>query len=88
MKTTLEMPDALFRRAKSQAAEEGIPLRQLVTEAVEQRLKNSSSVQGKPWMKHVGKLDDLREETARINQFIEDVFERIDPVPRAPESQD
>ena len=31
MKTTLEIPDAIFRRAKSVAAERGIPLRELVT---------------------------------------------------------
>jgi hypothetical protein len=35
MKTTLEIPDAIFRRAKSRAAERGIPLRQFGTEAVE-----------------------------------------------------
>jgi predicted DNA binding CopG/RHH family protein len=39
MKTTLEIPDTIFRRAKSRAAEQGIPLRQFVTEAVEVKLK-------------------------------------------------
>jgi hypothetical protein len=39
VKTTLEIPDALFRRAKSRAAKEGIPFRQFVTEAVEAKLK-------------------------------------------------
>jgi hypothetical protein len=34
MKTTLEIPDAIFRRAKSLAAERGIPFRALVSEAV------------------------------------------------------
>jgi hypothetical protein len=34
MKTTLEIPDAVFRRAKSVAAARGIPLRAFVTEAV------------------------------------------------------
>jgi hypothetical protein len=34
VKTTLEIPDFLFRRAKSVAAERGISLRQFVTEAV------------------------------------------------------
>ena len=53
MKTTLEIPDFLFRRAKSAAAERGIPLRQLVTEAVQEKLKTTS--QEKPWMKHLGK---------------------------------
>ena len=38
MKTTLEIPDAIFRRAKSAAAERGIPLREFVTEAVRDKL--------------------------------------------------
>jgi hypothetical protein len=33
MKTTLEIPDAIFRRAKTVAAERGIPFRALVWEA-------------------------------------------------------
>lgn len=78
MKTTLEIPDTIFRRAKSAAAERGIPLRQFVTEAVRDKLKTPSSPTDKPWMKSFGKLRHLRKETARINQFIEDEFEQIE----------
>ena len=78
MKTTLEIPDTIFRRAKSAAAERGIPLRQFVTEAVRDKLKNPSGQADKPWMKSFGKLRHLRKETARINQFIEDEFEQIE----------
>jgi hypothetical protein len=78
MKTTLEIPDTVFRRAKSKAAEQGIPLRQFVTEAVEQKLKAVPAAGQKPWMKHVGKLKDLRKETERINGVIEKAFEEID----------
>jgi hypothetical protein len=88
MKTTLEIPDALFRRAKSKAAEEGIPLRQLVTEAVEEKLKVASTTGEKPWMKHLGKLKDLHKETERINQVIEGTFEQIDQEMWAREKQD
>jgi hypothetical protein len=88
MKTTLEIPDAIFRRAKSKAAERGIPLRQFVTEAVEAKLKKSRSTAEKPWMKHIGKLKHLRKETARINQAIEGAFEKVDPEIWTPESQD
>lgn len=77
MKTTLEIPDFLFRRAKSLAAERGIPLRQFVTEAVQEKLKTTS--QEKPWMKHAGKLKHLRKERKRIEQRVEETFERIDP---------
>jgi len=78
MKTTLEIPDPIFRRAKSKAAERGIPLRQFVTEAVEDKLKAAAVESQKPWMKHVGKLKHLRKETKKINKAIEDAFEKID----------
>lgn len=79
MKTTLEIPDAIFRRAKAKAAEQGIPLRQFVTEAVEDKIKEQSSQGRKPWLKHFGKLKHLKKETARINRVIEQTFEKIDP---------
>jgi hypothetical protein len=78
VKTTLEIPDAIFRRAKSRAAEQGIPLRKFVTEAVEDKLKTASATGQKPWMKHMGKLKDLRKETERINRVIKAAFEGID----------
>ena len=77
MKTTLEIPDFLFRRAKSVAAERGIPLRQLVTEAVQEKLKTTS--RDRPWMKHLGKLKHLHKERKQIDRRVEEAFERIDP---------
>lgn len=78
MKTTLEIPDTIFRRAKSAAAERGIPLRQFVTEAVREKLRTAGTSGDRPWMKSFGKLRHLRRETARINQLIEDEFELIE----------
>jgi len=78
MKTTLEIPDRIFRRAKSKAAENGVPFRQFVTNAVEDKLKESPASSQKPWMKHVGKLKHLRKETVRINKLIEEAFEEVD----------
>ncbi len=79
MKTTLEIPDAVFRRAKSKAAERGIPLRQFVTEAVEDKLKAPVVRGQQPWMKHIGKLKHLRKETARINKIIDEEFGQVEP---------
>ena len=79
MKTTLEIPDPIFRRAKSAAAERGIPLREFVTEAVRDKLAARPRVAEKPWMKHFGKLKHLHKETVRINRLIEEDSERIDP---------
>jgi hypothetical protein len=75
MKTTLEIPDTIFRRAKSLATQLGIPFRQLVTEAVRDKLKTSTKSAAKPWMSTFGKLRRLRKETARINRIIEEEFE-------------
>jgi hypothetical protein len=88
MKTTLEIPNTIFRRAKSRAAERGIPLRQFVTEAVEDKLKAAPAAGQRPWMKHMGKLKDLRKETARINKIIEREFEEVDPEMWASETLD
>lgn len=76
MKTTLEIPDFVFRRAKSVAAERGIPLRQFVTEAVQEKLGSAS--QERPWMKHLGKLKHLHKERRQIEKRVEEAFEQID----------
>jgi hypothetical protein len=78
MKTTLEIPDTIFRRAKSAAAERGIPFREYVTEAVKDKLVASPKTKEKPWMKAFGKLRHLRKETAKVNRIIEQEFEQIE----------
>lgn len=78
MKTTLEIPDLIFRRAKSAAAERGIPLREFVTQALKNKLAEDRVNGDKPWMAGFGKLRHLRKETARINRLIEEEFEQID----------
>jgi len=78
MKTTLEIPDSVFRRAKSLAASRGIPFRELVTEAVRQKLEAQATAAERPWVKLMGKLKRLRKETARINALIEHDSEKID----------
>ena len=76
-KTTLEFPDKVIRKAKAKAAERGIPLRQFVTEAVEDKLREDKSE--KPWMKSFGGLRHLHKENVRIQKIIDDEFEKIDP---------
>ena len=88
MKATMDIPDATFRRAKSKAAERGIPLRQFVTEAIDEKLKNSSSITERPWMKHAGKLKHLHKEIDQIDRDMEEAFEKIDPEMWAPGSKD
>ncbi len=78
MKTTLEFPDPVFRKAKAKAAESGISLRQFVTEAVEEKL-NGLSPNEKPWMKSFGALRHLHKENVRIQKIIDEEFGKIEP---------
>ena len=80
MKTTLEIPDPVFRKAKAQAAQRGIPLRQFVTEAVQEKL--AAKPADKPWMKAAGKLRHLHNETVRIQRMIDEEFGQIEPEDR------
>ena len=79
MKTTLEIPDPIFRRAKSVAAQRGVALRVFVTEAVEEKLAATSNKEQKPWVRLAGGLKHLHKETARINGIMKREFEQIDP---------
>jgi hypothetical protein len=78
VKTALEIPDAIFRRAKSAAAARGIPFRALVSEALSDKLRAQSNRDNKPWMKTFGKLRHLHKETAKINRIIEEEFNQIE----------
>jgi hypothetical protein len=77
MKTTIEIPDLLFRRAESKAAERGQTLKELVTEALREKLAANASGNrpSEPaWMQGFGKLRQLRKETARIQAQIDETF--------------
>jgi hypothetical protein len=85
MKTTLEIPDAVFRRAKAKAAERGQALRAFVTEALQEKLsaRPAASLSDQaPWMKGFGQLRSLHRETARIQRAIEQEFEVVEPEDR------
>ena len=78
MKTTLEFPDPVFRKAKAQAAQLGIPLRQFVTEAVQEKLA-AGKTDDKPWMKTIGGLRHLHDENVRIQKLIDEEFGKLEP---------
>lgn len=85
MKTTLDIPDDLFRKAKITAAEEGRSLRELVTEALREKLSRKTAilVAEPPWMKFFGAFgnsDEDRADGRRIQAAIDEEFGRIDPL--------
>ncbi len=79
MKTTIELPDELLRRAKATAATRGISLKRLFSEALEQGLRRRGTESTAPaWKSVAGELAPLRTETRRIGRLIEDEFEQIE----------
>lgn len=87
MKTTLDIPDDIFRQAKARAALRGVPLRQLVTEALREKIVSPSSARNvpsdPPWMQTFGVLADLKDETRQIEARITEAFENINEEDRA-----
>ena len=85
MKTTLEIPDPLFRKAKARAAERGQALKAFVTEALQEKLagrpRRAASDEA-PWMKGFGRLRSLRRESERIRTVIQEEFEVVEPEDR------
>lgn len=85
MKTTLEVPDAVFRKAKATAAERGTSLQAFVTEALRDKLSARTGrrpPQGPPWMRGFGKLGTLSRETAIVQNRIDREFGRVEPEDR------
>ena len=84
MKTTIELPDVMFRQAKALAAARGVTLKRFFTEALEEQLRHCTSENrtGKaepPWMTGFGALSDLSDETRRVLSVIEEEFETLSP---------
>ena len=82
MKTTLEIPDPLFRKVKSVAAERGQSLKDFVQEALRDKLApkpGRPAASGPEWMQGFGKLKRLRRETRRVQAAIDAEFEVIEP---------
>jgi len=87
MKTTLDIPDTIFRKAKARAALRGISLRQFVTEAVQDKVEAAPSTGGShtepPWMRGFGSLSDLKEENRAVEKTIAHACESVDAEDRS-----
>ena len=85
MKTTLELPDPLFRKAKATAAERGQSLKEFVSEALQEKLavaKGRGKASEPEWMRGFGTLKRLHKETVRVQSAIDAEFEVIEPEDR------
>lgn len=76
MKTTVEIPDRLFRAAKTAAAIRGLSLKKFLTEALQEKLAKAP-LRHSDWPVPPPKL--ASGELRRIEATIEEEFSRIDP---------
>ena len=84
MKTTIDIPDRVFRQAKAKAAERGQALREFVTEALQEKLsgRRAAAAETPPWMTGFGRLRSLHRETAKVRRAIDEEFSVIEPEDR------
>lgn len=79
MKTTLDIPDSLFRQSKAAAALRGESLKDFVADSLRARLQQSDQ-NGSPasgWRRVFGKAQT--HEVAEIDAIIAEEFSQIDP---------
>ncbi len=79
LKTTLEIPDLLYRRLKSSAATQGKTVKALVNEAIVEKLRQPVGPASPAWRKGFGQLRHLRNETRKVERIIDAEFSRVDP---------
>jgi hypothetical protein len=79
MKTTLEISDDLFRRAKATAALRGESLKDFVAEALQAHLEQqpAGSSASRGWRSVFGKA--RREEVEPVDALVAAEFERVNP---------
>jgi predicted nucleic acid-binding protein len=79
----MELPDALLRETKAFAARRGLSLRQVIVEALAQKLKvEQESPKSKPWLQAFRDIERdqvLKQELLRLRRRIEAEFEQVNP---------
>jgi hypothetical protein len=79
MKTTLEIPDDLFKKSKAMAAMRGESLKDFVTEALQKHLgaQTAGDLSQRGWRSVFGQA--RQEEVATVDAVVAEEFERIEP---------
>ena len=87
MRTTIDLPDDLYRSAKTAAVRRKVSLKLLVRQAVEEHLASPGVGEAPPaWMKHIGGLDP--ETAEELRRSLEEAdFSHVDPADAASASR-
>lgn len=79
MKTTVEIPDTLFRSAKARAAQEGLSLKIFFERAITSQLSRKSTPAPPPsWKRSFGQLKDIKAAAKEVQRTVDREFSRID----------
>lgn len=83
MKTTLEIPDALFRQVKARAAMNGQSMKTLVVEVLRTSMAQPTQAKGAPprpaWRRVYGALKHETDALNKIQATIDSEFGKVDP---------
>ena len=84
MKTTIDLPPPLLRKAKSLSAERGESLKDFVAGAIQARISalragHAPEPPQPRWLAHFGGLSQFRTEIESMQKEIDAASERIDP---------
>lgn len=79
MKTTLELPEQLYRQIKARAALRGQTIKSFFMEAVRDKLSADASAASREpgWKEVFGKADP--KDVAEVQRIIDEEFEQINP---------
>jgi hypothetical protein len=81
MRTTIDLPDPLFRDVKATAAQQGMLLKDYISEALQDKLSRRPNPSEKPWMKFAGIAandPEMVNELKRIDQIVDENFGQIE----------
>ncbi len=81
MRTTIELPDPLFREVKATAARQGMSLKDYIRAALQDQLARRPVVAAKPWMNFAGIAandPEMVAELKRIERIVDESFGQVD----------
>lgn len=79
MRTSIDIPDELFRKAKVRAAEKGLTLKDLIVSGLSKEIEVSTENREAVWGQFFGAFKDNPEVIDELDRVIEEEFGQIDP---------
>lgn len=79
MRTSIEVPDDLFRKIRIHTAENGITFREFILNSAQQALKANQTTSESSLESVFGIMAEHSDEMKKIKKRMEDEFEPVDP---------